>query len=337
MRKQPVKIDLENHFATPKFQEALATNKGFPKTDRAKGLGFAADAWLPLSSTGAKLADMGEGRLRLMDEAGVDYAILSLTSPGAEQFEVEVGRRVAEDANDVLAGAIQEHPDRFGGFATLAPKDPEWSAQELERCVKDLGFKGWETHSNYGDSYLDEERYWPLLAKAEELDIVIYLHPAVPKIPELREFGMVLAGPTFGFGVEVSYVFLRMIVRGVFDRFPNLKIMMGHLGEAFPFLVDRVDRAYMQGHQLPNPGFGPGSAHVASYYVRRNLWVTTSGNYLPAAMVCTKDGLGMDRLLLGTDYPYEDMGDCLSYLAGLPLTDEEKAQLFETNARGLGI
>jgi predicted TIM-barrel fold metal-dependent hydrolase len=331
------RIDLENHFVTPMWTKALQGNKGYPKVHPAKGLGFAADAWLPLSDTGPKLAEVGEGRLKLMDAAGVDYAVLSLTSPAAEQFRVEISKRVAENANDVLAALMKQYPERFGGFAALAPKDPAWSVQELERCIKELGFSGWETHSNFGDSHLDEEKYWPLLAKAQELDIPIYLHPAVPKIPELREFGMVLAGPTFGFGVEVSYTFMRMIVRGVFDKFPNLKMIMGHYGEAFPFLVDRVDRAYMQGHSTPNPGIGPGSKELASYYVKRHLWVTTSGNYLPAAFVCSRDGLGMDRILLGTDFPYEDMSDCMSYLAGLPLTEDEKAKLYETNARALGI
>lgn len=330
-------IDLENHFTTPLWTEALATNPGYPRVDPVKGLGFAADAWLPLSETGAKLADLGEGRLKLMDEAGIDFAVLSLTSPGAEQFEVEVGKKVAEDANNILAALIKDRPDRFGGFAALAPKDVAWSVKELERCIKELGFCGWETHSNFGDSHLDEEKYWPLLEKAQELDIPIYLHPAVPKIPELREFGMVLAGPTFGFGAEVSYTFLRMIVRGVFDRFPNLKIMMGHYGEAFPFLVDRVDRAYMQGHQKPNPEIGPGSKELASYYVKRHLWVTTSGNYLPAAFVCSRDGLGMDRVLLGSDHPYEDMADCMKFLASLPLTDDEKTKLYEANARALKV
>jgi uncharacterized protein len=337
MPKPPVKIDLESHFTTPLFQEALRNNPGYPRVDPARGLGFAADAWLPLTRTGQYLADLGEGRLKLMDAAGVDYAVLSLTSPAAEQFDVDTSKRVAEDANSVLGALIKEHPDRFGGYASLAPKDVDWSIKELERCVKELGFRGWETHSNFGDSHLDEEKYWPLLEKVQELDIPIYLHPAVPKIPELREFGMVLAGPTFGFGVEVSYTFMRMIVRGVFDRFPDLKIVMGHLGEAFPFLVDRVDRAYMQGHEKPNPGIGPGSKEWASYYVKRNLWVTTSGNYLPAAFVCSRDGLGMDRVLLGTDWPYEDMKDCMDYLASLPLTEDEKNKLYETNARALGF
>ncbi len=329
-------IDLENHFITDIWVEALRNNKGYPTLDEKKGLGFAPDAWMPMAVE-PKLRDLGEGRIRLMDAAGVDYAVLSVTSPGAEQFEVEVGKKVARESNDILAEVTKKYPDRFGGFASLAPKDPEWSAQELERCVKELGFSGWNTHSNYGDSCIDEQKYWPLLAKAQELDVPIYLHPAVPMIPELRSFGMVLGGPTFGFGVEVMYAFMRMIVRGVFDEFPDLKIIMGHYGEAMPFLVDRVDRAYMQKHSIPNPEIGPGSKEWASHYVKKNLWVTTSGNYLPAAFVCTRDGLGMDRILVGTDFPYEDMSDCMDFLRSLPLADDEKSALYEANARALGF
>jgi predicted TIM-barrel fold metal-dependent hydrolase len=329
-------IDLENHFVTDVWLEALRTNKGYPTVDEKKGLGFAPEAWMPLGKEG-QLRDMGEGRLKLMDAAGVDYAVLSLTSPGSEQFEVEVCKKVAKETNDILAEAMKKYPTRFGGFASLAPKDPEWSAKELERCVKELGFTGWNTHSNYGDSYIDEKKYWPLLAKAQELDCPIYLHPAVPMIPQLREFGMVLSGPSFGFGTEVMYAFLRMIVRGVFDEFPKLKIIMGHYGEALPFLVDRVDRAYMQRHSTPNAEIGSGSKEWASHYVKTNLWVTTSGNYLPAAFVCSRDGLGMDKVLLGTDYPYEDMGDCMGFLAGLPLTDDEQNKLYEANAKTIGF
>ena len=330
-------IDLESHFLTPTWQAALATNTGFPKVDAARGLGFAEDAWMPLTATENKLADLADYRLGLMDEAGVDYAVVSLTSPGAEQFPPNVAKKVASDANDYLAAAMKKHPDRIGGFASLAPKDADWSAVELERCVKELGFKGWNTHSNFGDSYLDEKRYWPILAKAEELNIPIYLHPAVPMIKELREFGMVLGGPTLGFGTDVTYCFMRMIVRGVFDEYPNLKIIMGHLGEALPFLVDRVNRAWMQKHETPNPQIGPGSKEPAGYYLKKNLWVTTSGNYLPAAFYCTRDAIGMDKILLGTDFPYEHMNDCMDYLRSLPLTDDEAYALFEGNAKGLGF
>ncbi len=329
-------IDLENHFITPAWLEALRNNKGYPTVDPQRGLGFAEDAWMPLAVE-PKLADLADYRLGLMDEAGVDYAVLSVTSPGAEQFPIEVGKSVARDANDFLAGVMKKYPDRFGGFASLAPKDAEWSAAELERCVKELGFSGWNTHSNFGDSYLDDERYRPILAKAQELDIPIYLHPAVPMIKELREFGMVLSGPTLGFGTDVTYCFMRMIVRGVFDELPDLKIIMGHLGEALPFLLDRVDRAWMQNHCTPNAEIGDGCQLPASYYLKRHLWVTTSGNYLPAALYCTRDSIGMDRILLGTDFPYENMKDCMDYLRSVPLTDDEAYALFEGNARALGF
>jgi uncharacterized protein len=331
-------IDLENHFATESWLEALRTNPaGYPTyAGEEKGIGFSADAWMPLRVR-PKLIDLDEGRIKLMDEAGVDFAVLSLAAPGCEQLEVETAKRVAKESNDILAAAIRKHPDRFGGFAALVPKDPEWSAAELERCVKELGFRGWNTHSNFGDSYIDEKQYWPLLAKVEELNVPIYLHPTVPIIPELNTFGMVLGGPTFGFGVEVSYAFLRMIVRGVFDEYPKLKIIMGHYGEALPFLVNRVDRAYMQKHNTPNAEIGPGSKEWASYYLKNNLWVTTSGNFLPAAFVCSRDGLGMDRILLGTDFPYEDMTPSMEFLASLPLTDDEKTKLYEANAKSLGF
>ena len=332
-------IDLENHFITPTWQQALATNPGFPRVDKDRGLGFTEDAWMPLAATGVdqKLADLGDYRLGLMDAAGVGYAILSLTSPGAEQFAVEVGKKVAKDANDFLAAVMKKYPDRIGGFASLAPKDPEWSAAELERCVKQLGFKGWNTHSNFGDSYLDEKQYWPILAMAEKLGVPIYLHPAVPMIKELNEFGIVLSGPTMGFGIDVTYCFMRMIVRGVFDEYPDLKIIMGHLGEGLPFLVDRVNRAWMQKHETPNPGFGPGPKEVAGYYLKKNLWVTTSGNYLPAALYCTRDSIGMYKILLGTDFPYEDMKDCMDYLRSVQLTSDEAYALFEGNAKALGF
>lgn len=330
-------IDLENHFATESWLEALRDNPGFPTyADEEKGIGFAADTWMPLRVR-SKLLDLDGSRLQLMDDAGVDYAVLSLAAPGCEQLEVETAKRVAKESNDILAEAIQRHPNRFGGFAALVPKDPEWSSTELERCVKDLGFRGWNAHSNFGDSYIDDKRYWPLLAKVQELEIPIYLHPTVPMIPALNDFGMVLAGPSFGFGVEVAYAFLRMIVRGVFDEFPRLKIIMGHYGEALPFLVDRVNRAYMQKHSVPKPEVGQGSKEWAEYYLRKNLWVTTSGNFLPAAFMCTRDGLGMDKISLGTDFPFENMAPSMDFLSSLPLADDEKVMLYETNARSLGF
>lgn len=335
-------IDLENHFVTELYYETLRTNKGTPRVEPGKGLVYWEDSWLPIASTTtgaqAKLLDMGEGRIKEMDEDGVDFAYLSLTAPGAEAFEPATGAKIARDANDRLAEYISKYPNRLGGMATLAPKDVDEAVKELERCVKELGFKGWHTHSNYHDSYIDEKRYWPILAKAEELDIPIYLHPACPMIPDIRTFGICLSGPTFGFGTEVMFVFLRMIHRGVFDAFPKLKIILGHFGEAFPFLLDRVDTAYRQGYEKPYPEeIGPGTKELASYYVKNNLWVTSSGNYLPAAYYCTRDALGVDKILLATDHPYEKMKWGVDYLNELNLSDEERKAICRENAMGLGF
>jgi len=330
-----MKIDLESHFATEAWIEALANNTGYPRLENG-GERLSPEVWSSLAKK-AELMDMGEGRVAAMDEAGIDFAYLSQVSPGVEAFDPAVGTKVAENANDLLAEAIARYPDRFGGFATLAPKDVDHAIGELERCVGDLGFRGWNTHSNFGDSFLDDSRYWPILAKAEELNIPIYLHPAIPMIPQLREFGFVLAGPSFGFGVEVPFVFMRMIVRGVFDEFPNLKIIMGHYGEALPFLVNRVDCAHRQGKGAPSPEFGPGSKKWPSEYIMSNLWVTTSGNYYPAAYVCARDGLGLNRILLGSDFPFEKMNACTEFLAGLDLPEEELSKVYQANARALGF
>ena len=293
-------IDLEHHFTTPLYMETLRANQRAPRVEEGKGLAYWEDAWIPIGKTGAgpKLADMGEGRIEAMDEAGVDFAVLSLTAPGSGA--ARPGDRHARSPATPTTGWRSTSPPTPTGWPAWPPsrsRRPAEAVKELERCVKELGFKGWHTHSNFGDSYLDEKRYWPLLAKAEELDVPVYLHPTAPMIPELRSFGICLAGPTFGFGTEVMYVFLRMIHRGVFDEFPNLKIILGHFGEAIPFLLDRVDTAYRQGYCEPNADIGPGSKELASYYVKNNLWVTSSGNYLPAAYYCTRDALGLDKIV----------------------------------------
>ena len=332
-------IDTEHHFVTELYMETLRSNKTAPRVVEGRGLGYWEDCWIPIEATGAgpKLADMGEGRIKAMDAAGVDVALLSLTAPGVESLEPAVATKIAADTNDRLAEYVDKYPERLAGMATVAPKDPDIAVKELERCVKELGFRGWHTHSNFGDSYIDEKRYWPVLAKAEELGVPVYLHPTAPMIPDIRTFGICLSGPTFGFGTEVMFVFLRMIHRGVFDAFPKLKIILGHFGEAFPFLLDRVDTAYRQGYSKPNAEIGPGSKELASHYVLNNMLVTSSGNYLPEAYYCTRDALGLEKILLATDYPFEQMHLGIDFIKGLPISDAERQQVCERNALALGL
>ena len=334
-------IDLENHFITQEWVEALLANPGYPRLthDEASDawrLYYQADAFEPFGVR-PRLLDLGAGRLAAMDAAGVDFAVLSLTAPGCEQLDASVGPTVARAANDTLAAAVAAHPDRFAGYAALYPKDVDGAAAELERCVKELGFKGWKTHSNFGDSFLDERRYWPVLAKAEELGVPVYLHPAAPMIPELRTYGLALAGAAFGFGIETATAMVRLILSGALDEFPRLQVILGHYGEALPFSLQRIDHPFVRPYIKADGAAVPDLAHPPSYYLLHNVWVSTSGNYLPAAFTCTREALGLERIVLGTDHPYEDMDECMGFLSGLPLTPDERDKVYRTNAAALGL
>ena len=337
------KIDFETHFATQEWIDALYQNKTYPRLEenkekKTRRLYFTETAVEPFSDVLlGRLLDIGANRIKDMDDAGIDMQVLSLTAPGIEQFDPKIGARLAQQSNDALAQIIGRHPERFTGFAALPAKDPDAAVKELERAVKDLGLIGWKTHSNYGDAYLDDKRFWPILAKAEKLDVPIYLHPTAPMISQLQTYGFALAGAPFGFGVETAMTMMRLILSGVFDAFPKLKIILGHLGEGLPFILQRIDFPYVRPHFKNDPGARPDLNKKPSEYLRHNMWVTTSGNYLQPAFMCTKEALGIDRILLSTDYPYEDAGECMQFLESLPLSATEKEKIYHQNARAFGL
>lgn len=334
------RIDFEAHFLTEEFMDLLRDNKGFPRfmedrQTKRKKFYYSNNVTLQVGGKiGDCLLDLGEGRLKEMDAAGVDVQVLSLTAPGLEQFEAARATALSKKTNDYLAEAIQKHPERFMGFAALAPQNPEEAADELERAVKDLGFKGWNTHSNYAGTYLDDKEYLPILEKAEALDALIYLHPTVPAIPQLWKYGFSLAGAPFGFGFETAMCMMRLILSGVFDKYPRLKIMLGHYGEALPFLLTRADWPYVR---PTDPADRPKLAKKPSEYLVDNVVVTTSGNFFEPAFMCTYQALGMDNIFLGTDYPYEDMHESIQFLDGLPISQEDREKLYHLNAKRIGI
>ena len=270
----------------------------------------------------------------MMDSCGVDVQALSLSAPGIEQLDPAVGAPLAEKTNDHLFEVIKRYPDRFMGYATLAPKAPEAAADELERAVKELGFLGWNTHSNFGDAYLDEKMFWPILERAEKLNAPIYLHPTVPAIPQVRTYGFAMGGSPFGFGMEAALCMMRLIFSGLFDAYPGLKIILGHLGEALPFLLTRIDWAYV--HPF-DPTARPDLGKKPSEYLRDNVLVTTSGHYFEPAFKCAYEALGIDNILLGTDYPYEASEECIDFVEGLPIKEEEREKIYHRNAEKLGI
>lgn len=334
------KIDFEAHFYTREYLQALSKNLGYPrfayddKNEKSGKLSYFADLVQPFSEALlGSLLNTGEERLKVMDSLGVDVQILSLSAPGVEQMASPVGIALAKKTNDALYEIIRRYPGRFMGYAALSPKDPEAAADELERAVKDLKFVGWNTHSNYGDSYLDEKRYWPILERAESLGVPIYIHPTVPAIPQARAYGFALAGAPFGFGMETALCMMRLIFSGAFDRFPRLKVILGHLGEVLPFLMKRIDWAYLR----PFPPAFRTLPKSPSEYLKKNVFVTTSGNYYKPAFMCTLEAFGIDKILLGTDYPYDDPRECHEFVGTLPLSEGDKERIFFQNAQQLGL
>ncbi|MDP2646693.1 MAG: amidohydrolase family protein [Desulfobacterales bacterium] len=336
------KIDFEAHFITPDWFSQMFKNKGYPRYTREKTAGACRVQWAagivePIGDVLLnKLLDLGEERLKAMDAAGVDVQVLSLTIPGVELLDPAVATALARKTNDVLAAAIRKYPDRFSGFAALAPQNPQAAADELERAVKTLGLIGWKTQSNYGDGYLDDPKYRPILERAEQLDVPVYLHPTFPIIAQLKtSYGWALAGAPFGFGLEAALCMMRLVLSGVFDNFPRLRIILGHLGEGLPFLLARIDYPYV----IPwfDPKARPSLEKKPSEYFKSNVFVTTSGNYYTPAFMCTHAALGIERILLGTDYPYEEPGECMRFIDGLSISREDKDRIYGLNARQFGI
>jgi 2,3-dihydroxybenzoate decarboxylase len=280
------------------------------------------------------LVDLGEQRLRHMDERGIDMQIVALTSPGVQVLPAAEATHFAAYANDVLAEGCRNHPTRFAGLAAVAPQDAKAAAKELERGITKLGLKGAIINSHTFGEYLDDEKFFPLLEAAEALDTPIYLHPQVPwKTMSAPFLDVGLDGAIYGFGVETGLHLLRMITTGVFDRFPKLTVVAGHLGEALPFWMYRLD--YMHRAGVVSKRYArmqPLQLGKVSDYLRRNVYITTSGfAWGPGIRFC-QDVLGVDRVLYAMDYPYQH--DLCEVVAtdDLDLPDDVKAMLFQTNA-----
>ena len=279
-----------------------------------------------------RLQDLGARRLADMDSTGIDRAIIALTAPGAHVFSAAEAKALAGDANDQLAAACRRHPARFVGMTAIAPQDPEWSAKEIERGAR-LGFKAVIHNGHVGGEYTDGEKYWPIFEAAEALGTPVYLHPQGPSkglIGPLLERG--LDGAVYGFGVDTGLHLLRLIVMGVFDRFPNLKLIVGHGGEALPYWAYRLD--YMHGAGIRSGRYAflkPLQLPISGYF-KRNIYVTFSGvAWEPAIQFC-KSTLGADRIMYAMDYPYQFEAREVAAQDAMSMSDADKKAFFQTNA-----
>jgi len=293
-------VALEEHFVTESFLRAIQTHN--------------TTVHPALAQLQPKLLDLGAGRIAAMDEASIDLQLLSLAAMGFDALDASTSTALARDINDELAAAVRAYPDRLGGFATLALQDPAHAAAELERAVTRLGFCGAYFNGTTGGLFLDDPRFLPVLEAATHLGVPIYLHPSSP--PEtVREayysglpgdLGLLLSIAGWGWHAETALHTLRLIVSGVLDRFPDLQLIIGHMGEGLPYALARSSGILSAAApQLRQP--------VAGYF-QSNIHITTSGYFTLPPLRCALDVIGIDRLMFSVDYPFSPNTRGLAYL-----------------------
>ncbi len=333
-------IDLEAHFYTHSYISYLRSRKDMPREvvrEKNIHLQMAPNIWAPRSfALEDKLLDMGEDRIAEMDEAGVDIQVLSLAVPGCEQFEAADGAAMARETNDELAEVVKKYPDRYVGLAALAPQNPEAAAGELERAVKTLGMRGAKLNSHTRGEYLDDEKFWPIFEMAEHLGVPIYLHPTWPAasiVKPYADYGFPLAGPPLGFAADTLLHTMRLMYSGLFDRYPGLKIVLGHLGEGLPFWFYRIDFYWLK--PWVDKSLKPKALQKPSYYVLNNFLFTSSGMHFLPAFMCAYMAVGGDVIAFGADHPFETSKESIESLGTLPICASDREKFFHGNAEKL--
>lgn len=281
----------------------------------------------------ARIQDMGAQRLADMDASGISKQLVFLTAPGVQVFDAATAVSLSRDYNDELSANIRKHPDRYAGLAAIAPHAPQDAVKELQRSIG-LGFKGAVVNSHTQGEYLDQPKFWPIFEAAEALDVPLYLHPNTPPASMIAPFlPRGLDGAIYGFAVETGLHLLRIVLAGVFDRFPKLRIVVGHLGEGLPFWLFRLDfmhRSMVNANRYP--GVKP-LKKKPSDYLKENVWVTTSGmQWAPAILFC-QQVLGINRVLYAMDYPYQFVPEEVKVTDELPISAADRDRLYHLNTR----
>ena len=318
------KIGLEEHFA---IDDTVMDSKGF----------FPDDIWKEVRE---RVLDLHGRRLRLMDEFGMEMMILSLNAPAIQAIpDAKKANEIARKANDYLAENVRKRPDRFQALAALPLQNPELAAKELERCIRDLGMRGALANgfSQIGDpnttAYLDEKQYWPFWEVVEKLDVPFYLHPRNPLPQDSRIYqghGW-LMGPTWAFGQETAVHALRLMGSGLFDRYPKLQIILGHMGENLPFGIWRVDNTNAW---IPNRHDYPAKKKIEHYFLN-NFHITISGNFNAQSLYCAMSVIGTDRIMFSTDWPFENVDHAAIWFDDCPIAEADRVKIGRSNAEKL--
>lgn len=316
-------LAIEEHFSTPLYREKNPVGDffSFYISSRSEQIGHR----IP-----EELGDVDAERIAQMDKAGVDIQVLSFNTPGPQAFAANEAITMAQDANDRLYAIVQKYPSRFAGFAALPTADPTVAVQELERTVKNFGFKGAMIHGHQQGEFLDAKKYWPIWERAEALDVPIYLHPALAPHPAALHGYFAgyeeLARSGWGFAIDTSIHFLRIMFSGVFDAYPKLTFILGHLGEGLPFAMHRLNDHTWRACKRR------GLKNTPLEYIQNNLLVTTSGNWYEPAFFCTLLALGADKIMFAIDWPYEANTTGVDFLKRLSISDDDRAKIAYKNA-----
>jgi predicted TIM-barrel fold metal-dependent hydrolase len=310
-------VTLEEHFVTQAFIKA--TGPYLPQSPHMQALQ-------------TKLLDLGPARLAAMDEAAIDVQVLSLAAIGFDKLDGATSTVLASEINDELAETVKANPTRYAGLATLGMKDPASAAKEFERAVDHLDYKGAIINGTTDGLFLDDARFTPIFEVATGLDVPIYLHPAPPPEAVMKAYFSGLPGETgdllsragWGWHVETGLHCLRMMLRGVFDRFPTLKIIIGHMGEDLPFSLVRADTV-----------LGSATKHLQrsiSDYFHEHFYVTTSGYFSNPPFICALQVVGADRLMFSVDYPFSAMTKGRAFLDGISVSPTDLIKIASGNA-----
>jgi 2,3-dihydroxybenzoate decarboxylase len=316
MPAKPYIIALEEHYLDPEVKRHFAGTEG----EHAPRLT-------------ERLDDVGAGRIAAMDAAGIDLQVLSLANPGLQKMDAETAVPLARASNDRLRETVRAHPDRFAAFAAIPTPDPKAAADELERAVTRLGFKGALINGLTNGVFFDDKRFWPICERAQALDVPLYLHPSQPHPAVIETYykDYVARYPSllraaWGFTVETATQGVRMVLSGVFDAYPNLKIILGHLGEGLPFYLWRItmglDRDGRAGRSFRD-------------VFCEHFHITTSGFFSDPALLCCVMEMGIDRIMFSVDYPFVDNLPGGEWTKTLPLSPADQEKLLNGNARRL--
>lgn len=328
---------------TGKFRR-IATEEAFvvpeildPMRDRAACEGYDPDllfwsrarAGSPLER---RLLDLDDERIAIMDSNGIDVQVISLASTGVQMFEPGEASALARLANEHLAQAVDRHPGRYYGLGTFAPQDPAGAAKEIQRAREKLGFSGMLVNSHTDGEYLDEEKYWPILEALEATGSPLYIHPRAPA-PDMaaayRRY--TLEHAIWGFQAETGLHAVRLIVGGIFDRFPGLKIILGHMGEGVPYWLTRIDSMYKAFQADGRPLL----QKAPSEYFLQNFTITTSGMNTSAAVKYCIETLGSERMMFAIDYPFCDTAEAVSAMDAISISDGDKINIYSRTAERL--